>query len=339
MANILSQDEVDALLGGLPNDEADSDFGEPTRGSSASKVAAYDFRRPNRVSKEQLRFLQTIHDIFAREYASSLSGYLRSMVDIEIISVDQLTYGEYVLSLPGTTSLYIFGLPPLEGQGVIEVNPALILSMIDRLFGGTGAQSDYSRDLTNIEAAVMGKLIQRALGAIATAWEHIAEVKPQLDNTEKNPQMLQLLPNSETVILISCELRLGKTNGVISLCYPFLTMETILPSIAGRSAFLARGRRTVPEGPGWISRRISDSSLMLSAELGRTEVTIGEFVKLRRGDVIRLPRRVDDPIDVLVGGLKKAYGRPGLHGAHRAVKVETLVSGHEDNQEGVLHVA
>jgi len=338
VANILSQDEVDALLGGLPTDEGEADFGEPSRALTGAKVAVYDFRRPNRVSKEQLRFLQTVHDIFAREYASSLSGYLRSMVDIEIISVDQLTYGEYVLSLPGTTSLYIFSLPPLEGQGVIEVNPALILSMIDRLFGGTGAQSDFSRDLTNIEAAVMGKLVQRALGAIATAWEHIVEVKPQLDNTEKNPQMLQLLPNSETVILISCELRLGRTNGVISLCYPFLSMETILPTIAGRSAFLARGRRSVPEGPAWISRRISDSGLRLAANLGRTELTIGEFLQLQKGDVIRLPRRVEEPIDLLVGGLLKAKARPGINGGHRVVKIESLVE-QEDEQEGELHVA
>ncbi|MBK8231932.1 MAG: flagellar motor switch protein FliM [Candidatus Eisenbacteria bacterium] len=339
MANILSQDEVDALLGGLPTDDGDVDYSEPTKSLSSSKVMAYDFRRPNRVSKEQLRFLQTIHEVFAREYAASLSGYLRSMVDIEIISVDQLTYGEYVLSLPGTTSLYIFSMPPLEGQGVIEVNPALILSMIDRLFGGTGAQSDYSRDLTNIEAAVMSKLVQRALGAISTAWEGVVEAKPQLDNTEKNPQMLQLLPNSETVILISCELRMGKTNGVISLCYPFLTMETILPTLAGRGAFLGRGRRTVPEGPGWISRRISESQLEVVAQVGATHLTVGEFLHLQQGDVIRLPRRVEEPIDLLVGGLLKATARPGLRGVHRVVKLEDLNEDVATGEEGAAHVA
>lgn len=341
MANILSQEEVDALLGGLQPEDSSAGSSAPDLSlavspgqASSSKVTVYDFRRPNRVSKDQLRFIQTIHDGFARDYAGSLSGYLRQMVDLEIISVDQLTYGEYVLSLPGTTSLFIFGLPPLEGQGVIEVHPALILTMIDRLFGGAGLAADYTRDLTNIEVAVMTKLVQRALLSLAISWEHIVALEPALQGLEKNPQMMQLLPNSETVILISIELRMGKQNGILSLCYPFLTLEPILPSIATRSAFLGRKKKTVEEGPRWITARVSDSALPVVVELGTTELTVGEFIKLRVGDVMKLGRRVDEPVDLLVGGLHKATVRAGLRGRQRVVKIEEMM------QEGeIAHVA
>ncbi len=335
MANILSQAEVDSLLGGLGPDEVEDEIEVDPSQSAGSKVASYDFRRPNRVSKEQLRFIQTIHEGFSRSYASALSGYLRSMVDIEVTSVDQLTYGEYVLSLPSTTSLYIFGMAPLEGLGVFEVNPTLILAMIDRLFGGPGGHADLARDLTSIETAVMTKLIQRALFGLSEAWEHIVPIKPALDRLEKNPQMMQLLPNSETVILISLELKMQRSSGFLSLCYPFMTMEPIIPSI-GRQA-LARSRRPVPEGPSWITQRIAPSEVPVSAELGSTELTVAEFLELRRGDVIRLDRRVNELVDVRVGGVEKAKAHAGIQGRNRVVRLETV--GDSDQEGAKQHVA
>lgn len=329
MANLLSQEEVDALLGGLSQEgllDGEPEAARPTpHAPEALKVAAYDFRRPNRVSKDQLRFLQTIHESFGREYGAALSGYLRSMVDIEIISVDQLTYGEFVLSLPGSTSLFLFSMAPLDGQAVIEANPGLILSIIDRLFGGSGKQLDLARDLTNIEVAVMTKLVQRGLKALGSSWEHIVACTPQMESLEKNPQMMQILPNSETVILLSLELRIGKTSGILSLCYPFLMLESIIPSIADKQA-LARGKkRTVAEAPHWIAQRVSDSALDVRVELGRTTLTVGEFLRLRPGDVLKLPRRVSEPVDLLVGGVMKANARAGLRGRHRVARIESML--------------
>jgi flagellar motor switch protein FliM len=323
VANILSQDEIDALLGVVEPETAAQ--AEPGTSTSSEAILPYDFRRPNRVSKEQLRFFQTIHEVFARQFGNVLSGYLRTILDIDIVSADQLTYGEYVLSLPNSTALFVFNMKPLEGNGVLEVNPGLILGMIDRIFGGTGTENGINRDLTAIETAVITRLVQQGLGILGSAWERLVPVKPELQELMKNPQMMQLLPNTETVILITFELRMGSSNGILSICYPYLAMEPIIPNISSRQALLGQNRRVVENGPEWIGRRLADSYLGVTAELGRTELTVAEFLRLHPGDVIRLTRCIDEPVELLVAGERKALARPGLKGRNRAVRLETPI--------------
>ena len=253
MANILSQEEIDALMGAVEDEEPSvSSIGEvdpetepedlPRHPKSA--VALYDFRRPNRAFfKEQLRLFQTIHDAFARQYAATLSGYLRSMVEMEIVSADQLTYGEYVLSLPGSTSLFIFDISPLEGRAVLEINPSLILCMVDRLFGGMGAKPDFTRDLTDIETAVMTKIVQRGLSILGHAWDGVVKLRPVLREHETKPVMMQLLPNTDSVVLITFELRMMSSSGTLSISYPYTAMEPIqLRAVSSRSALRRNSR-------------------------------------------------------------------------------------------------
>jgi flagellar motor switch protein FliM len=332
VANILSQEEIDALLGVV--EEEPPDLTEAVGGKSASgeTIFPYDFRRPNRVSKEQLRFFQTIHEGFARQFSNMLSGYVRTMIDMDIVSADQLTYGEYVLSLPNSTALFVFSMKPLEGNGVLEMNPSLVLNMIDRLFGGTGADNGINRDLTAIETAVMTRLVQQGLALLGSTWERLVPIKPELSDLMKNPQMMQLLPNTETVILVTFELRMGGSTGVLSLCYPYIGMEPIIPNISSRQVLLGQNRRLVEEGPEWIGNRLADSYLAVAAALGCTELTVSEFLKLRPGDVVRLDRAVHEPVDLLVAGERKALARPGLKGRHRAVRLETAV-GKGDHDE------
>ncbi len=326
MANILSQEEIDALLGVVEPEPAAA----ATQAASEDLIALgsilpYDFRRPNRVSKEQLRFFQTIHEAFARQFGNTLSGYLRNIVDIDIVSSDQLTYGEYILSLPSSTALFVFSMEPLEGSGVLEMSPALILMMIERLFGGLGSESGLNRDLTTIETAVVTKLVQQGLAVLSSSWERIGTFRPKLQDLMKNPQMLQLLPNTETVILISFELRIGAVAGILSLCYPYLAIEPIIPKISSRQALLGGNRRVVEEGPRWIGARLADSALTVAAQLGSASLTVADFLRLQPGDVLRLDRRMNDPIDVFVGNERKARGRPGLTGRNRAVRLETAM--------------
>ncbi len=333
MANILSQEEIDALLGVVEPEAATGDSDVSEDAVSPGSVLPYDFRRPNRVSKEQLRFFQTIHEAFARQFANTLSGYLRSIVDIEIVSADQLTYGEYVLSLPSSTALFVFSMKPLEGSGVLEINPSLILTMIERLFGGAGADAGFSRDLTTIETAVVTRIVQQGLEVLGTSWDRIVPLRPDLQELMKNPQMLQLLPNTETVILISFELRMGSSAGILSLCYPYLGIEPIIPKISSRQALLGQNRRVVEDGPAWIGARLSDTGLPVAAELGQAELSVSEFLRLRPGDVIRLDRRVEEPIDLLVGGERKGRARPGLKGRNRAVRLDTPIGGGDEDHE------
>jgi flagellar motor switch protein FliM len=329
MANILSQEEIDALLGVVEPESAAAAEAPEQGAAIRGTVLPYDFRRPNRVSKEQLRFLQTIHEGWARQFSNALSGYLRTIIDIDIVSADQLTYGEYVLSLPNSTALFVFTMKPLEGSGVLEINPALILTMVDRLFGGTGRSSSFSRELTTIETAVVTKLVKQGLESLGSAGERIIPLAPELTELMRNPQMLQLLPNTETVILVTFELRLGNSTGILSLCYPYLGMEPIIPKLTSRQALLGQNKRLVEDGPRWIGQRLADSSLALTAELGKAELTVQEFLRLRPGDVVRLDRPVVEAVDLLIAGERKAMARPGLKGRHRAVRLETPIGGGE----------
>jgi flagellar motor switch protein FliM len=328
VANILSQEEIDALLG-VVEPEVQTEPPPPDQ-PSPEAVLPYDFRRPNRVSKEQLRFLHTIHEGFARQFGNSLSGYLRNIVDIQIISVDQLTYGEYVLSLPNSTALFLFSMKPLEGNGVLEINPALILNMIDRLFGGSGEQASSSRDLTAIETAVVTRLVEQGLKALSVAWQRVIAFEPELQELMKNPQMLQLLPNTETVILVTFELRMGSYSGILSVCYPYIAMDTIIPNMSARHVLMAQNRRVVEGGPEWIGRALGETLVEVVAELGCAELTVREFLRLRPGDVIKLDRTLNEPVQLLVGGERKALARPGLKGHNRAVRLDTPLCGGDE---------
>ena len=340
MANILSQDEIDALMGAVEDEEEAGE--DASAGDSASspgdekerKVTLYDFRRPNRsFFREQLRIFESIHDGFARQYGASLAAYLRSMVEIEIVSADQLSYGEYVLSLPNSTSLYIFDLKPLEGRGVMEVNPGLTLSTVDRLFGGAGKEATFTRDLTDIETAVMTRLVQRALSVLSQAWRGIYKIEPTLAAYETKPVMMHLMSNSESVVLITFELKTQYTSGTISLCYPYSSMEPIMPRITQTRLTSKKGESS-PSEQRWMRDQLGGSVLPVTAVLGTADLSVREFLELREGDVVPLERWVHQPVELHFGGEPKALARPGLKGSYRCVQVERLISHGGEDESG-----
>ena len=339
MANILSQDEIDALMGAVEDDgevgtESPADSVPPSSEDKDRKVTLYDFRRPNRsFFREQLRIIESIHEGFARQYGASLDAYLRSMVEIEIVSADQLSYGEYVLSLSNSTSLFIFDLKPLDGRGVMEVNPGLTLSIVDRLFGGAGKEASFNRDLTDIETAVMTRLVQRALSVLSQAWRGVYKIEPTLAAYETKPVMMHLMSNSESVVLITFELKTQYASGTMSLCYPYGSIEPIMPRVTQTRITSKRGDANVSERR-WMRDQLGGSVLPITAVLGRADLTIREFLQLRLGDVLPLDRRVLQPIELQFGSEAKALARPGLKGNYRCVQVESLLPHGGENELG-----
>lgn len=321
MANILSQEEVDALLGALERGEDVDPSDQPEN----KPITEYDFRRPDRsYFRDQLRFFESIHETFAQMYASALSVHLRSIVEIDLLSTDQRTYGEYITEMAKRTSLFVFHMSPLEGHAVLEIHPSLVLTMIDRLFGGYGTQADFSRDLTDIEKAVMTKLVQRALSVLEKSYESVIPLSLKLEEHLNSPVALQLLPESESVIMTTFELRMGDASGMLSLCYPHLTVEPIIPKISGSRGVARRRLKDVPEGPQWISSGIEESQLRVSVELGKAQLSLRDFLDLHEGDVVPLDRRADEPVAVRVGPKIKGLGRPALRGNHRVIQIESL---------------
>ena len=339
MANILSQDEVDALLSSFTDDdegaaEPEAIIEEVAEPKTERKISVYDFRRPNRISKEQLRFLEVLHETFVVRFTGVLSGYFRTMVDMEILSVEQLSYGEWVQSLPETTCVFPFSMEPLQGSGAVELNPGLSLSVVDRLLGGQGSAAERMRDLTHLEQTILTRVADQMLRTLAAVWSEVLIFTPKIEGFDKQPNLMKLLPDPETVVLITFEMKTATMNGAITVCYPFVAIEPAMAK-AGAGAFShhAIKPRKIPEGPRWLARGIEEGHVRVGTHLGTGTVTIGEFIELKAGDVICLDRRTDQPIEVSVGNEAKFIGRPGLVGRKMAVQIIGPVETETDAEE------
>ena len=227
MNEVLSQDEIDQLLTAISSGDSEVDDFKPV--NDTRKIKIYDFKRPDKFSKEQLRTVSNMHETFARLTTTSLSAQLRSLVHVHVASVDQLTYEEFIRSIPTPTTLAVVNMDPLKGNAVLEIDPTITFCMIDRLFGGRGVTSgNKNRDLTDIEQSVMEGIIVRILANMREAWTQVIDLRPRLGQIETNPQFAQIVPPSEMVVLITLETKVGDEEGMMNFCIPYLTIEPII---------------------------------------------------------------------------------------------------------------
>ncbi|MBF0431615.1 MAG: flagellar motor switch protein FliM [Fibrobacteria bacterium] len=333
MSDILSQDEVDALL----SDVSTGDFSQvETPDDSASSpvimddedsektVKLYDFRRPDRVSKDQMRTLQNLHENYARLFSTTLTSYLRTLVEIELISVDQLTYSEFMMSISNPSCIYIFEIEPLDGSAIFEVNPSLVFFMVDRLFGGQGNPTEQNRELTEIERSVLNKIIERALRDLKEVWEHIGIFSPKIQGYETNPQFVQVAPPGETVILISLEVRLKNGSGLISICLPFMLLESVIGKLSGESWISSR-LTTTQETRSQIEKEISNTETTVSTIVGDLQLTIRDLLQLKNGDVLVLDKLANSDLLVKVGGKPNFLGKVGVVGNNKSIQINSII--------------
>ena len=207
MAKILSQDEIDALLTTVSQSEPDQDSHAQTD-EKVRSVVTYDFKHPNRVSKDQIRTLENMHDNFAGHFGSALSSMLRSIVDVDLVSVDQITYSEFIMSLVSPSSTYTFVAPPMDGLCLVDFNPTLSFSVIDRMFGGHGKILETERELTGIERSVMSRVGSRLYTELQRSWENLVKIEIEQRSFETNPHFIQIVPPGESVVVISFQVKL-----------------------------------------------------------------------------------------------------------------------------------
>lgn len=323
MAEILSQKEIDALLSSVSDEDLGGDIDTEDEDVAVEGKAAnvYDFKHPNRVSKDQLRTLQTIHETFAKTFNAYLAVRLRTIVDINLISVDQLQYSEFILSISDPSCIYIFRVEELNGVAILELSPNLVLYIVDRLFGGKGSASDEARPITTIEQTIMKKIVEKAMENLSTAWQQVAPLTFILEGFESNPDVVQIAPPGETVITISLEIKIQDTSSLMNICFPYLILEDIISKLNVQH-FISMSKKDVSdEQVQIIDERLRLSSLPIVAFLGRTEIAVQDLTNLKIGDVIRLNSKVDDLLEVTIGGNKKFLGRPGIKGKKKAIKI------------------
>jgi flagellar motor switch protein FliM len=322
VGKILNQDEIDALLGSTG----------PASGSRAAKgsdtAVRYDFRRPDRASREQIRSLHLLHDRFARNLGTSLSAYLRTVTEVGIVSVEQFTYAEVLMSLPDPTAYYAMSLHPMEGIGALELNPSIAFTMIDRMLGGSGRRVNADRALTEIEQTVVDAVVKLILESLSETWAAITPVRFLIKARETRPQMLQVAAPNEAMILLVFDMKIGGSTGMLNLCIPTSMIEA---SGATFSHDWYRTRREPTEAERLsLIDNLARVPLPLTALL-RTNLTGRELLDLREGDVISLGMSVHRPLTIRVGHVDQFEGMPVRTGNHAGVELTATVDG---SQEG-----
>ncbi|MCL6548374.1 MAG: flagellar motor switch protein FliM [Alicyclobacillus sp.] len=320
MSDILSQSEIDALLSALTSGELKAeDIRQEERGP---RVRNYDFRRAMRFSKDHIRIIHRIHEHFARLLTTHLSGILRSVVQVQVESVDQLPYEEFIRSIPTLTVMYLLEFAPLEGKVVVEINPQIVFAVIDRLMGGVVMGPYRERELTEIEAAVLRRAFGPMPGFFADVWRSVIEVEPRFVSTESNPQFLQLATPNETVLVATLSVKVGSVTGFIHVCIPHVTLEPVVPKLtpqyfmdAGKSR---RGRQSDAED---LARQLAEVQVDATVVLGETELTMMDLLQVQVGDVIPLRTPIASPVRVVVEGVSTFAACVGKVRDRYAVKI------------------
>jgi flagellar motor switch protein FliM len=328
---ILSQSEVESLLSSMESHGAKAvppsvaAPAVPTRAHARvrEKVSPYDFKRPERVGKEQMRALQSLHEGFGRNFGAALSALLRSIVEVKLTSVDQLTYSEFVFSLENPTCFNLLRAEPLEGNLILDINPSILYPIIDRLLGGgKDATPIHRRPLTEIEMRLVSRITGLFLQELRRAWENVLVLTLSVDRVESNPQLVQIVPPNEVVVLISFELTLGDLRGMINLCIPFNTIERISSKLAANT-WATYGRSTsTAETRAALGRQIEGAEVEVVVTLADTRITTSDLIGLRVGDIITTDKDVRQPLDVAVEGATKFHASAGAFKGRKAIQVE-----------------
>ena len=336
MTEILSQDEIDALLTAVSSGESvesESSFATPKTSGGSTKsgrekkrLKVYDFRRPDKFSKDQIRTLQMMHETFARLTTTSLSAQLRALVHVHVVSVDQLTYEEFTRSIPSPTTLGIINMDPLKGSSVIEVDPSITFAIIDRLFGGKGEPLKTNRELTDIELSVIEGIIVRLLGNLRESWANVIDLRPRLGNIETNPQFAGIVPPTSMVVLTTFDTKVGDVEGMMNFCIPYITIEPIISKLSAQFWYSSIKKGVTTENLNLIKEQIADVKLEVVAKLAETELRFRDIAAVRDGDVIRFNQNVTSDVEIIIGNSIKYRGKPGVVGKRRAVQVQEVIS-------------
>ena len=329
MTEVLSQDEIDQLLTAISTGEVEGE--EAIKKAEARKIKIYDFKRPDKFSKDQIRTLQMMHETFARLTTTSLSAQLRAIVSVHVASVDQLTYEEFLRSIPNPTTLAVINMDPLKGSSILEIDPSITFTVIDRLFGGPGEAAKINRELTDIELSVIEGIIVRILGNLREAWSNVIDLRPRLGNIETNPQFAQIVPPSDMVVLITLETKVGDVEGMTNFCIPYLTIEPIISKLSAQYWYSSIRKGGTSENLAILKQRLDTVQVAIGAELGSLDITVKDVLGLGKGDIIKLENtKVSDEMELKIGTMKKFYARPGVVGNHLAVQITGKIESYKN---------
>lgn len=282
----------------------------------------YNFRRPDKFSKDHLRALQDVHREFSRQISLVLTAYLRMHIEIDVVSTDQLTYDEFMRSMPSPITIGIFELNPLPGQILLGVSFEVLSCIVDRMLGGIGLSENRQRELTDIEEALAKKVIERTVKTLESAWSTIVPVQAEVVGLDNSYQMIQVATSGEIVALITFEVQIaGKYFGLISLCFPYPVLENVLGHLSTQHIFQTKGIAATTEERQKMIQKLNTSKVDLSVLLGACDITLEDFLDVKEGDILKLDNKLEEDLVVKVNEEKKFFARPGTLKNNISVKV------------------
>jgi len=328
VAEVLSQEEIDNLL---KSTEPGTQKQQEEIANDKENTYLYDFKHPNRVTKDQLRNLRTIHESFSRLLATYLTTLLRTIVDVNLLSIDQVTFLEFTMAMSNPGCIWVFKLDDQEGKGIIEISPDLILLTIERLFGGEGKRSGVARSLSVIEQNVASKIVERCLSIYDEAWEKATPIKTNLVSFEMNPQFAQVAPASETAVVMFLEISVRNSTFPMNICFPYYVLDPIIKKLAADSwlGFSMIQREEDDRQKAEESLRMSE--VEVTVKLGETHLSVRELMDLEIDDILVLDAKIEKPFKIIIGEKDRFLGTVGKMGKKLAVRVESVLNDVAEN--------
>lgn len=329
MPDILSQEDIDKLLNGMSSGSVDLKAMAEQADENA-KLKVYDFKRPDKFSKDQLRAIQMIHESFARQITTVMSTLIRSIVSAEVASVEQLAYEEFVNYMVQPTVIGMIEMHPFDGNMLIEINPGLVFAIIDRMLGGRGTFSGNVRELTDIEKTVIERVIMRILELLEDSWSTVVDVRFRFESMESNPFFVQICSPSDMVLVVIMKLKVADVEGMLSLCFPYFLMEPIMDRLSSQQWFASTSHKGDDEVRENLRASMRQIKMPLAMELGHTVLSLTDVYDLQVGDVIKLDETKDSDISVRVGNQIRFRAKPGTLNGHFAVELTKVLAQPED---------
>ncbi len=322
MGEVLSQSEIDSLLNALSNGELDVD---EIKDNKEKPVKSYDFARPAKFSKEHLRTLEIIFEHYGRLLSTNLPGYLRKNIQVEVMSSEAVIYSEFSNAMSNPVLLGIVNFAPLPGNIVIELASNIGYAIVDRMLGGMGVPLERTREFSEIELLIIERIMNVCINLLREPWKNVLEIHPRLERIETNSQFAQFISPSEMIAVVTINIKIGDVEGRMNVCLPYITLEDVMDKLNTKYWFSTMQEQDAAEYAELMEALLNKAPMPIKAVLGKSAITVSDFINLQVGDIIRVDRKIEDELNVYVGNIKKFTALPGASGDHYAVRVTSVI--------------
>lgn len=322
MGDVLSQGEIDSLLQQLSSGEIDA---EEIKENRDKQVKNYDFARPSKFSKENLRTLEIIFEHYGRLLSTNLPVYLRKNIQVEVMNSEAVTYSEFSNALSNPVLLGVVDFSPLQGEILLELASSLGYAIVDRMLGGAGIPLEKTRDFSEIELLIIERVMNVCVNLLREPWENVTEIRPRLQRIETNSQFAQIISPGEMIAIVTINLKIGDVEGLMNICLPFITLEAVMDKLNTKFWYSNMQVRDEETYQDVIEDLIEHAPISVKAVLGKSHIAVADFVNLVPGDIIRLDREIEEELDVYVGNMRKFTALPGASGQNYAVRVTSVI--------------